>query len=113
MKVKVLFLIIIVLSLSMIATAKSLNYYEDWYEITAYTHTGERTASDVYPYIGSCAVDNSMHRFGTKFYVPGYGYAIAEDTGGMIQGKILDVFMDTEAECIQWGRRYIKIKIYY
>ena len=38
-------------------------------------------------------------------------YFIAEDCGGGIKGKKIDIFMDSEAKCRQWGVRKIKIKI--
>lgn len=43
------------------------------------------------------AVDPNVIPLGTRVYVPGYGEAIAADTGGAIQGNIIDVFMGTEA----------------
>ncbi|MDO8986964.1 MAG: 3D domain-containing protein, partial [Coriobacteriia bacterium] len=48
---------------------------------------------------------------GTKVYVPGYGYAIAADTGGAINGNKIDVCFDTGAEAIKWGRRTVTITI--
>lgn len=80
-------------------------------ETTAYTHTGNPTASGVMPKRGMVAVDPSIIPMGTKMYIEGYGYAVAEDTGGLIQGNILDLFMDTEQECVEWGRKTVKIYI--
>lgn len=57
------------------------------------------------------AVDKRVIPFGTKLYIEGYGYAIAEDTGGAIKGDKIDVFFNTNAECMQWGRRYVNIYI--
>ncbi len=45
----------------------------------------------------------------SKVYVEGYGYAIALDTGGAIQGNRIDLFMNSEAECNSWGRRTVKV----
>jgi 3D (Asp-Asp-Asp) domain-containing protein len=43
--------------------------------------------------------------------VEGYGYAIAEDTGGAIKGNIIDVFFHSESEARSWGRRSVKVYI--
>ncbi|NEZ47578.1 hypothetical protein FDF74_10285 [Clostridium niameyense] len=57
------------------------------------------------------AVDPRVIPFGTKVYVEGYGYAIADDIGGRIKGNIIDVFLTSEAECNSWGRRNVKVHI--
>ncbi|MCW6070180.1 FG-GAP-like repeat-containing protein [Clostridium sporogenes] len=57
------------------------------------------------------AVDPRVIPIGSRVYVEGYGYAIAEDTGGAIKGNIIDVFMNSKAECISWGRRNVKVYI--
>ena len=49
------------------------------------------------------AVDRRVIPFGTKLYIEGYGFAIAEDTGGAIKGNKIDVFFNTNAECMNWG----------
>lgn len=79
---------------------------------TAYTHTGNATASGVMPKVGTVAVDPKVIPLGTRLYIPGYGFAKAEDTGdSYIRNYTIDLFMDTEAECIKWGVRSIKIYI--
>jgi len=78
-------------------------------EATAYTHTGNRTASGIYPYVGVVAVDPRVIPLGTKLFVEGYGPALAADTGGLIKGGIIDVFLNTAEECIKWGRRTVKV----
>ena len=82
-------------------------YYTDQFivETTAYTWTGYRTATGTVPKVGTIAVDPSVIPLGTKVYIVGYGFATAEDTGGAVKGNIVDLYMDTEDECIQWGRR--------
>jgi 3D (Asp-Asp-Asp) domain-containing protein len=44
-------------------------------------------------------------------WVEGYGYGIAQDTGGLIKGNIIDLFMDTKEDCLRWGRRNVKVYI--
>ncbi|MGI5900381.1 MAG: G5 domain-containing protein [Christensenellales bacterium] len=73
-------------------------------EITAYTHTGNKTATGKWPAVGMAAINTSEFSYGTKFYIPGYGLAVAEDTGVRGSDRI-DVFMNTYDECIQWGRK--------
>jgi 3D (Asp-Asp-Asp) domain-containing protein len=57
------------------------------------------------------AVDPNVIPLGTRLYVEGYGEAIASDTGGAIQGNIVDVHFSTYAECIAWGRRTVQVTI--
>ena len=71
--------------------------------ITAYTHTGRKTSTGVWPDIGTVAVDPKVIPYGTKMYIPGYGFGVAQDTG--VKGEHIDVFFDTENECIQFGRK--------
>ncbi|GFN21729.1 3D domain-containing protein [Thermanaeromonas sp. C210] len=80
-------------------------------EATAYTHTGNPTATGIYPYRGIVAVDPRVIPLGTRLYVEGYGYAWAQDTGGLIKGHRIDVFMETEKEALQWGRRRVRVHI--
>ncbi len=75
-------------------------------QITAYTHSGHRTATGKWPKVGMCAIDRRVFTYGTLFYVPGYGYAVAEDTGsGVGDPYSMDVFMDTQTQCSVWGRK--------
>lgn len=79
-------------------------------EVTAYTHTGNRTATGRWPKIGYVAVNPNVIPYGTKLYIPGYGYCTARDTGafrheeGGMKNQI-DIFLNTEKECRKWGRK--------
>ena len=84
-------------------------------EITAYT-LGEgsgtgRTSIGLVPYEGIVAVDPRVIPYYTKLYIPGYGIAMAGDTGGAIRGNRLDVFMHDWHRAIQWGRRTLDVYI--
>jgi uncharacterized protein YabE (DUF348 family)/3D (Asp-Asp-Asp) domain-containing protein len=57
------------------------------------------------------AVDPRIIPMGTKVYVEGYGYAVAEDTGSAIKGNKIDVYLDTIEDCINWGRRTANVYI--
>ena len=60
---------------------------------------------------GVIAVDPRVIPLGTHVYVPGYGYAVAADTGGAIKGNRIDLCYATNAEAVQWGRRTVTIVI--
>ncbi len=80
---------------------------------TAYTHTGVSTATGIYPlYKGIVAVDPAIIPLHTKLYIPGYGKAVAEDTGGDIIGYRIDLFHETYEEAINFGRKEVKVYIY-
>lgn len=57
------------------------------------------------------AVDPNVIPLGAKVWVEGYGYAIAADTGGNINGHKIDVFFPSKSEAYSWGRKKVKIKI--
>jgi 3D (Asp-Asp-Asp) domain-containing protein/LysM repeat protein len=57
------------------------------------------------------AVDPDVIPLGTRVYVEGYGYATAQDTGGAIQGKRIDVFIPEKEEAVDWGVRSVKVTI--
>ena len=78
------------------------------YQLTAYTHTGNPMANGQMPYVGAVAC-NSLP-LGTVIYIEGYGNFVVCDRGGM-GGGIIDIFMNTYEECIQFGRRSANIYI--
>lgn len=69
------------------------------------TATGARAAH------GIAAVDPDVIPLGTRLYVPGYGFALAADTGGAINGYIIDLCMESYNEAIQFGRRDVTVYI--
>lgn len=78
---------------------------------TAYSYTGSRTATGKKPKKGTIAVDPRVIPLGTRLYIPGYGYGVAEDTGGAIKGRIIDLFFHSRSEAMRWGRRTVTIRI--
>jgi len=74
-------------------------------EVTAYTFTGDNTATGVPPRVGLVAVDPTVIPLGSKLWIGGYGYCTAADTGRDIKGYRIDVFFNTIRQCRQWGRR--------
>jgi resuscitation-promoting factor RpfB len=53
-----------------------------------------RTASGKYVTKGIVAIDRNLMPFGTRMYVPGYGFAEAADTGGGVRGRFIDLGFD-------------------
>lgn len=70
-----------------------------------------RTASGLPVGHGVVAVDPNVIPLGTRLYVPGYGAAVAADTGGAIRGAVIDLWFPTVAEARAWGRRTVVITL--
>lgn len=69
------------------------------------------TATGIQATHGVIAVDPDVIPLGTRVYIPGYGVAIAADTGGAIQGNIVDLCMEDYGEALSFGRRTVKVYI--
>lgn len=68
-----------------------------------------RTASGTVPTTNrTIAVDTSVIPFGTKVVINGQVY-VAEDRGGAIKGKRIDMFFYTHKEALRWGRRTMEV----
>ena len=65
------------------------------------------TATGVLAKRGVVAVDTTIIPFGTKLYIPGYGVAVAADSGGAIKGHRIDLCYDSRAEAYDWGVKNI------
>ena len=81
------------------------------FEATAYTWTGYRTATGTWPSRGTVATDPRVIPLGTKLYIEGYGEAVAADTGGDIKGNRVDLYMNTEDECWDFGRQNVEVMV--
>jgi 3D (Asp-Asp-Asp) domain-containing protein len=75
-------------------------------------HLPGKTASGLPCAKGVVAVDPKLIPLGTQLYVPGYGKAVAADVGTAIKGRIIDLWMTTDAAARKWGRRTVTITIY-
>lgn len=63
------------------------------------------TASGTRPKEGrTIAVDPKVIPLGSTVYIEGFGYYIAEDTGGAIKGNRIDVFMMDYNKAIKMGK---------
>ena len=87
------------------------------YKITAYCpcskccgKTSGRTASGTTATAGRTVAASSKFAFGTKLNIGGHVYTV-EDRGGAISGNKIDIFVNTHAEALQWGVRYLNVSV--
>ncbi len=60
---------------------------------------------------GIVAVDPRIIPLGTRLYIPGYGFALAGDTGGDIVGDRVDLGFSSYGEAIRFGRRPVTVYV--
>lgn len=102
-------------------------------KVTAYTPFAESTGkSHGHPAFGitrsgwkagqgTCAVDTRYWPLGTVFYIEGYGFCVAADTGGAIKGRNrFDAYIAIPGNeklsvqvARQWGVRNVKVHVLY
>ncbi|MBV8726308.1 MAG: DUF348 domain-containing protein [Candidatus Eremiobacteraeota bacterium] len=86
-------------AISMMATA----YTAQCGGCSGYTAIGPRAGH------GIVAVDPRVIPLGTRLYIPGYGPAIAGDTGGAIVGNRIDLGFNSLSDAMQFGRRPVTV----
>ena len=88
--------------------------HKEVFRATAYCRTdvgGEITATGTPTRVGAIAVDPSVIPYGTKMFIVSrdgqyiYGVAVAEDCGKSIKGNRIDLFYETDPECVEFGIR--------
>jgi 3D (Asp-Asp-Asp) domain-containing protein len=67
------------------------------------TATGRRAGP------GVVAVDPHVIPLGSHLYIPGYGFAIAGDTGGSIQGNRIDLGFSSYRAAVRFGCRSVTV----
>ena len=87
------------------------------YKITAYCpcskccgKTTGRTASGTKATAGRTVAASSKFAFGTKLNIGGHIYTV-EDRGGAVTGNKIDIFVNSHAEALQWGVRYLPVSV--
>lgn len=58
---------------------------------------------------GHAAVDPGIIPLGSIIFIEGYGYAVADDIGGSINGEVVDIWVDTLDQAYGWGSRRVKV----
>ncbi len=69
------------------------------------------TASGTPAHYGVVAVDPAVIPLGTHLYIPGYGYAVAQDTGSAIVGNRIDLCFNNQSQAMNWGVRPLDVYI--
>ncbi len=73
------------------------------------------TATGTTARVGVVAVDPRVIPLGSRLYIEGakgsyvYGIAVAEDTG--VRGSVIDLYMESYDDCVQFGRRPVNVYI--
>lgn len=90
-------------SRSMTMTATAYTAYDDGNG--SYTYRGNFLRK------GLVAVDPSVIPLGTRLYIEGYGYAIADDIGGAIKGNKIDLAYENRNDALQFGRQKVTVYV--
>jgi len=94
---------------------RTLSVYATWYNPAssgrapsdpAYGHT----ATGAVVTYGIVAVDPDVIPLGTRMFIPGYGYAVAADTGGAVKGYVIDLGFP-DGVTVDWQSKWVEIYI--
>lgn len=112
---------------NVIATPAGTYYYykEIEVEATGYCscpiccgpYDGSTTASGTTPTANHTIAASADYPFGTTVYIPYFssgpngGLFVVEDRGGAIQGNCIDVYYNTHAEALRFGRRMLTMYV--
>ena len=87
------------------------------YKITAYCSCAKccgkatgRTAMGTKATAGRTVAASGKFAFGTKLNINGHVYTV-EDRGGAIKGNKIDIFVNSHAEALAWGVRYLPVSV--
>ena len=87
------------------------------YKITAYCPCAKccgkatgRTAMGTKATAGRTIAASGKFAFGTKLNINGHVYTV-EDRGGAINGNKIDIFVNSHAEALAWGVRYLPVSV--
>ena len=97
------------------AVSRTINVYATWYCPASSGRAASdpaygRTATGVQVTYGIVAVDPDVIPLGTRMFIPGYGYAIAADTGGAVKGYIIDLGFP-DGVTVDWQSKWVEIYI--
>lgn len=60
---------------------------------------------------GLAAVDPTVIPLGTRLYITGYGYAVADDIGSAIKGNRIDLAFDSRREALSFGVQRVTVYV--
>ena len=87
------------------------------FKVTAYCSCAKccgkvtgRTASGTSAKAGQTVAASGQFAFGTKLNINGKEYTV-EDRGGAIQGNRIDIYMNSHAEALAWGVKYLPVQV--
>lgn len=87
------------------------------FKITAYCPCAKccgkatgRTAAGTKATAGRTVAASSQFAFGTKLNIGGHTYVV-EDRGGAVKGNKIDIFVNSHAEALQWGVKYLNVSV--
>lgn len=80
------------------------------FHVTAYTLKGP-TFTGTRARRGVVAVDPRVVPLGSRLHIPGYGWARAEDTGRLIRGRRLDLWLPSRGDCIRFGVQRLRVRL--
>ena len=87
------------------------------FKVTAYCSCAKccgkatgRTAAGTQATAGHTVAASGQFAFGTKLIINGQQYTV-EDRGGAIQGNRIDIYMNSHAEAVAWGVKYLPVQV--
>ena len=95
--------------------SKTLHMYATWYNAASSGRPSTDanygvTASGVLVTKGIVAVDKNVIPLGTRLYIPGYGFAVAGDTGGGITGDMIDLGYP-DGVAVDWRTGWVDVYV--
>lgn len=104
-------------SRSLPSTTSSTSSSGEIYKITAYCScakccgkTNGITAMGTHATSGRTVAASSKFSLGTKLNINGHTYTV-EDRGGAITGNKIDIYVNSHAEALAWGVRYLPVSV--
>ena len=100
-----------------VATAATTTSGAQVYKITAYCSCAKccgkatgRTAMGTKATAGRTVAASGKFASGTKLNINGHVYTV-EDRGGAINGNKIDIYVNSHAEALAWGVRYLPVSV--
>ena len=100
------------------ASAHSAGGTTKIFKVTAYCscakccggHASGYTSSGTKATAGRTVAASGQFSYGTKLLINGKEYTV-EDRGGAVKGDKIDIYMNSHAEALAWGVKYLPVQI--